>query len=549
MTRTTGTPRSCSSSAGSRDGRSSSRPRSPTLADSPVLTRPNRAYLAAAAALAAEAGDEDGARVALAGVAPFDEPPHGLAPSSVWMGTMFAVVEAYDRLDAGSEAGLAYEALLPFAHLPMMSSFAVTCAGSDPPGARGVRPHDGRPGPGDPPPRTGRRGQPPVREPSDARDDPRRSGRRPVDPGGSRRRDRGRRPLRAGALGRRPARHDGLGRALAGRPPWNRGATGVSRAASCATARCGRCGPARSGRSWPTRSAWPMLATLLSSPSQDISVGRAHRGPWEGSRTSRSSTSRPAGGAPPDARGAPGRHRRRRRRRRHRAGRRRLRAELDQLVDELTRTTRLGGRSRSFASCFRAGEDLGAEGDPAGPRPHRRAGPRAGRGASPPRSARAPGAGSSRSRRAPNVANEGRRRLIRVAAGPVGITSSSPRPSHLKNVSTPPPPPTQLSEPLLPSMMFGPASPVRVSLPLPPPRSSTSDRSIGALGRSPFPAARSDGDRHGRRRTSSPVSRPSPPQTVVVAAGGGDVRRRRPSPAQDVAALVAGQPVGAVGAR
>ena len=34
----------------------------------------------------------------LAGVAPFDEPPHGLAPSSVWLGTMFEVVEAYDRL-------------------------------------------------------------------------------------------------------------------------------------------------------------------------------------------------------------------------------------------------------------------------------------------------------------------------------------------------------------------------------------------------------------------------------------------------------------------
>jgi tetratricopeptide (TPR) repeat protein len=100
------------------------------LANSPVLTRFNRAYLATSAALAAEAGADDEARVALAGVAPFDGPPHGLAPSSVWLGTMFAVVEAYARLGDAQGAARAYDALLPYAHLPMMSSFAVTCAGS-----------------------------------------------------------------------------------------------------------------------------------------------------------------------------------------------------------------------------------------------------------------------------------------------------------------------------------------------------------------------------------------------------------------------------------
>ncbi|MBV9953276.1 MAG: tetratricopeptide repeat protein [Acidimicrobiia bacterium] len=100
------------------------------LANSPVLTRFNRAYLATSAALAAEAGAEDEARVALAGVAPFDGPPHGLAQSSVWLGTMFAVVEACAHLGDVQGARQAYEALLPYAHLPLMSSFAVTCAGS-----------------------------------------------------------------------------------------------------------------------------------------------------------------------------------------------------------------------------------------------------------------------------------------------------------------------------------------------------------------------------------------------------------------------------------
>src|SRR5262249_41686717 len=89
------------------------------LADSPDLTRFNRVYPAVWAAFAASAGEYDEARVALARVDSFGAAPHGLAPSSSWLVTMFAVVEAIRHLDDPELASQAYTALEPFAELPI----------------------------------------------------------------------------------------------------------------------------------------------------------------------------------------------------------------------------------------------------------------------------------------------------------------------------------------------------------------------------------------------------------------------------------------------
>jgi predicted alpha/beta hydrolase family esterase len=101
-----------------------------TLADSPNVNPANRAFAAVWAALAAAAGNADEARVALARVDPFGSPPLGLAPSSVWLVTMFAVVEALRDLHDARGAEHAYDLLAPFADVPIMASLAVACFGS-----------------------------------------------------------------------------------------------------------------------------------------------------------------------------------------------------------------------------------------------------------------------------------------------------------------------------------------------------------------------------------------------------------------------------------
>jgi hypothetical protein len=101
-----------------------------TLADSPDLTNFNRVYPAVWAAFAAAAGSHDEARVALARVDPFGPPPNGLAPSSMWLVSMFAVVEAIRHLADADAAGRAYRMLRPFADLPIIGSLAVVCFGS-----------------------------------------------------------------------------------------------------------------------------------------------------------------------------------------------------------------------------------------------------------------------------------------------------------------------------------------------------------------------------------------------------------------------------------
>jgi hypothetical protein len=101
-----------------------------SLADSPELTRDNRVYPAVWAAIAASAGSYDEARVALARVNAFGSPPSSLAPSSMWLVTMFAVVEAIRHLDDQELATQAYGMLAPFADLSLIGSLAIVCFGS-----------------------------------------------------------------------------------------------------------------------------------------------------------------------------------------------------------------------------------------------------------------------------------------------------------------------------------------------------------------------------------------------------------------------------------
>ena len=101
---------------------------------SPNVSRFNRVYPAVAAALLAEIGRHDDARSALARVdptltfAPVER--DGLAPSSVWLMTMFTVVEAVHFLGDVTLAATAYHQLFPFAHLPFIGSVGIVCLGS-----------------------------------------------------------------------------------------------------------------------------------------------------------------------------------------------------------------------------------------------------------------------------------------------------------------------------------------------------------------------------------------------------------------------------------
>jgi tetratricopeptide (TPR) repeat protein len=98
------------------------------VADSPTLIPPEFTFRASVATIAAAAGSLDRARAELDGLlAP------GLANlprSSTWLSGMVLVVEAARVLGDNEAAGQAYELLRPFAELPVLPSFAVTCIGS-----------------------------------------------------------------------------------------------------------------------------------------------------------------------------------------------------------------------------------------------------------------------------------------------------------------------------------------------------------------------------------------------------------------------------------
>jgi tetratricopeptide (TPR) repeat protein len=98
------------------------------IADSPTLVATEFAFRATVAGLAARAGRLDKARLALDKLA-----AQGLADlpeSSTWLAGMQAIAETAYILGDADLARQAYELLTPYADLPVMPSFAVTCLGS-----------------------------------------------------------------------------------------------------------------------------------------------------------------------------------------------------------------------------------------------------------------------------------------------------------------------------------------------------------------------------------------------------------------------------------
>lgn len=96
---------------------------SPTL----ILER-ERSFALAAALFALRAGRSAPARALLAQLE--REGIASLPPSSTWLTSMLAVVEIASALDDAAVARAAYDALLPFAELPLMASLAIVCLGS-----------------------------------------------------------------------------------------------------------------------------------------------------------------------------------------------------------------------------------------------------------------------------------------------------------------------------------------------------------------------------------------------------------------------------------
>jgi tetratricopeptide (TPR) repeat protein len=100
------------------------------VAASPTIISIDRAYPASVAALAANTGPAhyEEARRELDKL--LKEGLDTIPPSSTWLLTMFAVVEAAARLEEPESAAVVYELTSPFAGLPTMASLAVVCFGS-----------------------------------------------------------------------------------------------------------------------------------------------------------------------------------------------------------------------------------------------------------------------------------------------------------------------------------------------------------------------------------------------------------------------------------
>lgn len=98
------------------------------LVASPEMSEPNDAFLGALATAASMAGDTWSAASALRRLR---RPSlDGLQHNSIWLVTMYGAALAARHLDDVEAAAEVYELLLPYAHLPSMASFAVTCFGS-----------------------------------------------------------------------------------------------------------------------------------------------------------------------------------------------------------------------------------------------------------------------------------------------------------------------------------------------------------------------------------------------------------------------------------
>ena len=100
------------------------------VAASPAIVALDRAYPASVAALAANAGPAHAEEARRELDKLLKEGLDTIPPSSTWLLTMFAVVEAAARLEEPEAAAVAYDLVLPFADLPTMASLAVVCVGS-----------------------------------------------------------------------------------------------------------------------------------------------------------------------------------------------------------------------------------------------------------------------------------------------------------------------------------------------------------------------------------------------------------------------------------
>jgi hypothetical protein len=86
----------------------------------------NPVFIATIAALAAESGDRDLAERSISRVGDLD----ALLPTSSWLMTVFSVGEAAMFLADADLAEMVYEALMPFADLPVLPSAGISCFGS-----------------------------------------------------------------------------------------------------------------------------------------------------------------------------------------------------------------------------------------------------------------------------------------------------------------------------------------------------------------------------------------------------------------------------------
>src|SRR5581483_224428 len=99
-----------------------------SLSSSPELTERDRAFAAAAALFALRRGDTHQARAVLEGIR--RDGLDSIVSTSSWLLTMQAVSEISAIVNDADIAEAVYNALLPYAELPIMASLAVVCFGS-----------------------------------------------------------------------------------------------------------------------------------------------------------------------------------------------------------------------------------------------------------------------------------------------------------------------------------------------------------------------------------------------------------------------------------
>lgn len=99
-----------------------------SIATSPTLTEREQSFSSAAALFALRGGQPHQARALLERLR--RDGLHSIVPTSAWLLTMLGVAEIAAELDDAQIAQAVYDALLPYAELPVMASLAVVCFGS-----------------------------------------------------------------------------------------------------------------------------------------------------------------------------------------------------------------------------------------------------------------------------------------------------------------------------------------------------------------------------------------------------------------------------------